>query len=301
MKTYFPSKTRIDSILIWGHGMKYFDDILNDIRANKNFEILKIQKYKPKKMKAFVKEMYSYDYAPFWHLKAKTKYLMKIPSEVCFIFIENVNPDEDYLDEGSFRHKESLTLKRFKELLRDKYNSYENGKRTHNHVIHATDSQDQTNHMLHYLGYSEGVELFIKSTKIVAMPYYIKGYKKFNFIQLGTEELYCNIIEGEAWDDFTSNTVKIEQSPHYIGLTQNMQIYENYIKKYLGGPLQEEYNLDRYSKLSENFQYLSAPYETSFVVVERIEDKFIILDGLHRACNHISQGHKEMKVCQISR
>lgn len=292
---------RIDSILIWGHGMKYFQEILNDIRENKNFNIIKIKKHKPKNMKSFVKEMYSFDYAPFWHLKAKTKYLMKTSSEVCFIFIENNYPDEDYLGEGSFRHKESLTLKKFKEILRDKYNPYENGKRTHNHVIHATDSQDQTDHMLHYLGYAEGVKLFDKPTKIVAMPYYLKGYNKFDFITLKTDDIFCNIIDGESWNKFTSNSVKIKQSPQYLGLTQDMKIYENYIDKYLGGPLQENYSLDRYARLSDCFEYLKTPYETSFVIVEKVEDKFIILDGLHRACNHISQGHKEIKVCQISR
>ena len=174
-KTNFINKSRIDSILIWGHGIEYFNDILNDIRANKNFEIQKIQKHRPKSMKSFVKEMYSYDYAPFWHLKAKTKYLLKTPQEVCFIFIKNLNPNEDFLDEGSFRHKESLTLKKFKEELRDKYNPYENDKRTHNHVIHATDSQEQTEHMLYYLGYEEGVDLFESENSFVDLPYYLKG------------------------------------------------------------------------------------------------------------------------------
>lgn len=294
-------KSRIDSILIWGHGMQYFKKILKDIRNNKNFRIIKIQKHKPKSIKKFVKAMYSFDYAPFWHLKEKTKYLSNTPSEVCFIFVENVNPNEDYLDEGNFRHKESMTLKKFKEELRDKYNPYENGKRTHNHVIHATDSEDQTNHILHYLEYAEGIELFDKPTNIVNMPYYLNGYNKFNFIELKTDDIFCNIIEGESWDNFTSNTVKIKQSPQYIGLTHDMKIYEEYIDKYLGGPLQENYNLDRYSRLSNNFEYLKAPYETSFVIVEKINEKFIILDGLHRACNHIHQGHKEIKVCQISR
>lgn len=281
--------------------MKDFRNILNDIRENKDFNIIKIHKHKPNSIKKFVKAMYSFDYAPFWHLKSKTKYLMKTPIEVCFIFVENLNPDEDYLDVNSFRHKESMTLKKFKEELRDKYNLYENGKRTHNHVIHATDSQDQTSHMLHYLGYEQGVELFDKPTKIIDMPYYLKGYNKFNFIVLDIKNIYCNIIDGKSWDDFNSNTVKVQESPQYLGLTKDMKIYENYIDKYLGGPLQENYNLDRYRKLSDNFEYLKAPYETSFVLVEKIDGKFIILDGLHRACNHISHEHKEIKVCQISR
>lgn len=300
-KTNFINKSRIDSILIWGHGIEYFNDILNDIRANKNFEIQKIQKHRPKSMKSFVKEMYSYDYAPFWHLKAKTKYLLKTPQEVCFIFIKNLNPNEDFLDEGSFRHKESLTLKKFKEELRDKYNPYENDKRTHNHVIHATDSQEQTEHMLYYLGYEEGVDLFESENSFVDLPYYLKGYKNFEFKTADADKLFCNIIDGNSWDDFKSKTVYVKESPQYKGLSEDMSIYENYIKKYLGGPLQENYNTQRYKKIYEDFEYLKEPYQNSFVIVEKREDKYIILDGLHRACSHIYQGNKEMKICQISK
>ena len=38
MKTIF-NQSRIDSILIWSHGMQYFHNILNDIRNNKNLNI----------------------------------------------------------------------------------------------------------------------------------------------------------------------------------------------------------------------------------------------------------------------
>lgn len=301
MKISFLSKSRIDSILVWGHGLKQFDDILNDIRTNKNFEILKIQKHKPKSMKSFIKEMYSFDYAPFWHLKAKTKYLLKTPQEVCFIFVKNINPNEDFLDVGSFRHKESLELKQFKEELRDKYNPYKKGKRTHNHVIHATDSQEQTEQMLKYLGYEEGASLFECENVFVDLPYYLKGYKNFEFKIVSTDTLFCNIIEGNSWDNFSSKTVQVRESPQYRGISVDMSIYEEYIAKYLGGPLQENYNTQRYKKVYENFEYLQEPYQNSFVIVERKEDKYIILDGLHRACCHIHQENKEIKICQISK
>ena len=206
---------RIDCIIIWGHGLKYFDDILREIREKKSFKVLRIQRYKPKNLKKFVKEVYSYDYAPFWHLKAKTKYLLKTEQEVCFIFIKNLDPNEDYFGKNLFRHKESLTLKVFKEELRDKYNPYENGEKTHNHVVHATDSQEQTNHILRYLGYKEGVKLFDKPAKIVGMPYYLKGYSKFYFTVLKVEDILCNVIDGESWDNFSSKSVEIEQSPQY--------------------------------------------------------------------------------------
>ena len=294
-------KSRIDCILIWGHGLGYFNDILNDIRSNKNFEILKIQKHKPKSMKAFVKEIYSYDYAPFWHLKSKTKYLLKTPQEVCFIFLKNLNPNEDYLGENAFRHKESLTLKAFKEELRDKYNPYENGERTHHHVIHATDSQEQAEHMLKYLGHELGAKHFESENKFVDLPYYIKGYTGFEFKTINVGELCCNIIKGKSWDGFSSRTVNLKESPQYRGLNEDMAIYESYIAKYLGGPLQENYNLERYKKVYEDFEYLKEPYQNSFVIVKKTEDKSIILDGVHRACAHIHQGNKEIKVCQISK
>jgi len=252
-------------------------------------------------MKSFVKEMYSYDYAPFWHLKSKTKYLLKTPQEVCFIFIKNLNPAEDYLGEGFFRHKESTTLKVFKECLRDKYNPYENGERTHHHVIHATDSQDQTDHILKYLGYEKGVQYFERENEFVELPYYLKSYKNFEFKTIDVSDLRCNVIEGKSWTDYYKKTVHITESPQYRGLAEDMSIYEKYISTYLGGPLKDNYNLERYKKLYEGFMYLQEPYQNSFVIVAKSEDGYIILDGLHRACAHIYQGNQSIIICQISK
>jgi len=299
MKSKFLSGSRIDCVLIWGHGIQYFDDIIRDINSNKNFDIVKIQKHKPKNTKSFVKEIYSYDYVPFWHLKNKTKYLLNSPQEVCFIFIRNLNSNEDFYGEGYFRHRESSTLKIFKEELRDKYNPYESGKRTHNHVIHATDSEAQADHMLKYLGYDEGVELFESENKFIDLPYYIKGYKKFEFKLIDVNYIFCNIVEGESWFSFNSKTVHIKESPQYRGLCENISVYKDYINKYLGGALQENYTPERYRDLSENFEYLKEPYQNSFVDVELVGDKYIIVDGVHRACSHIYQGNTEITVCQI--
>ena len=203
------------------------------------------------------------------------------------------------MDEGDFRHKESLSLKQFKEELRDKYNPYENLIRSHNHVIHATDSESQTEHMLNYLGYKEGVSLFLSEHNFINVPYYLKGYSNFLFKEVSTDDLYCNIIEGESWDKYKIKKVKIEESPQYLGLITNMDIYKIYVDKYIGGPLQEDYNLDRYKKIYEEFKYLKKPYETSFILVEKINDKYIVLDGLHRACSHIKNANKKIKVCQL--
>lgn len=294
-------KTRIDCILIWGHGLQFFHDILNDIRKNSNFEILMVNKYKPKNMKSFVKEIYSYDYAPFWHLKAKTKYLLKSLQEVCFIFVKNYSPCEDLIGVGSFRHMESLTLKKFKEELRDKYNPYKDGVRAHHHVIHATDSQEQAAHMMHFLGYKEGVCYFETENKFLDLPYYLKDYKLFEFKTVSTDVLFCKVINGESWDNYETKIVHVAKSPQFIGLTEDMDVYEKYINKFIGGPLKENYNLKRYKNIHNNFEYLKEPHQNAYVIVELIDGKYIILDGLHRASCHIYQGNKEIKICQISK
>jgi hypothetical protein len=289
---------RIDCIIIWGHGLKYFDDILREIRENKSFKVLRIQRYKPKNLKKFVKEVYSYDYAPFWHLKEKTKYLLKTPNEVCFIFFENLHPDEDYLDVGYFRHKESITLKKFKEGLRDKYNPHKNYQRTHNHVIHATDSQEQTKSILKYLGFDKGLDTFTKYSKCINNPYYIKNLHKLNIFNINCSELYCNVVEGDAWDNYKIITKNVYDSPQYIGLMGDMKTYEAYIDKFLGGPLTEDYNVNRYKRLSKEFKYLESPYATSYVIVKNVQGRLIIQDGLHRACNHIKQGYEKITICE---
>ena len=101
-------RSRIDCILVWGHGLKHLEDIIFEIEKNKNFEVLKIIKHIPKSQKKLVKEVYSYDYAPFYHLKNKTKYLMKVDNVVCFIIVKNIIPNEDFYGEGAFRHVESV-------------------------------------------------------------------------------------------------------------------------------------------------------------------------------------------------
>lgn len=283
---------RIDTIIIWGHGIKYLFDILEMI--DKEFQIIRVQKYEVKNMKKFVKEIYSYDYAPYWHLKDKTKYLLKTPKEVVFIFIRNQNPIEEYVGEGKFRHIESLRLKQLKEKIRDRFNPYENGIRTHHHIIHTTDNVKQTDCILKFLGF-EGIKIFYNQIKFIDVPYYIKNIKTFEIKKINLEKLKANIIIGENWKSFDVKSVSIYETPHYLALKENFTIYEKYIKKFLGGPLTEYYNITRYKNLVNNFYYLKN--KTDYIIIDK---NFTILDGLHRASYLLYKNNKEVLVCQVS-
>lgn len=291
--------SRIDTILVWGHGVKFLDDILLEIEENKNFEILKIIKHIPKSQKKLVKEVYSFDYAPFYHLKDKTKYLMKVDKEVCFIIIKNILPNEDLYGVGAFRHIESVSLKTFKESLRDKFNSYENGIRSHNHVIHATDNDTQTHYLLKYLGYKNGLVTFNNQKKIFNFPEHISEQTSLTLMKIDYENLICNVVAGDSWNSYELKAMEVRNSPHYQSLS-NMDIYNEYWKKFIGGPIKDYNSPKKFEALKSDFKYLKEPYYNSYIIVKKHYDKYLIIDGLHRASLHFSQGNTSIIACLIN-
>ncbi len=290
---------RIDYILIWGHGVDCFNDIRSIIRESCNFNIKKIIFHKPKSINKLVNVIYSYDYAPLEHLKAKTEYLKKTPEEVIFLFIENKNPDVDYLGEGFFRHKESLRLKQLKEEIRDKYNPRIDGKRTENHIIHASDNELQTDYILKYLAFAEGVKIFQNSNYFLSVPYYIGKINKLKIKKVPVSMLVCNIVIGKNRYDFSTTSTNIKKSPHYRGLNEDMSIYKKYIDKYIGGALTEDYYPERLITLSDKLEYLQNDYSNAYIVVKKVNGNYLIQDGLHRASVLLSRGIKEIIVGEI--
>lgn len=273
---------RYDYILIWGHGLKYRDQIINILRSQDFLKIVKILSHRPKTARKLVKAVYSYDYAPFWHLKSKTEYLMQTPKEVVFIFTKNLYPDEDYFGEGEFRHVESKTLKQLKTQLRNKFNNRIDGKLTEDHVIHASDNELQTNFILQYLGF-EGLQYLQKKCGICNLPYYLSQFRNIAINEVPIEALVCNIAVGSRFN-FKIKTVNLDSSPHYRMFAEGSDVYQEYINTFLGGPITDAYSLERYKQLVEKFEYLAAPYTTNYIATSPANhNKYLIFDGLHRA------------------
>lgn len=278
MKSY-----RYDHILIWGNGLEYKTQIINETRNHPDFEIIKIYNYKPKNIKKFVKAVYSFDYAPFYHLKEKTKYLLTTKAEVVFIFFKNNNPDEDYLDDGDFRHIESLTLKKFKDELRNKFNERKADIKTENHVIHASDNQEQTDYILKYLGFNGGIEFINKKPNIyIKAPYHLEQFKNFTLKMVDIDNVYCSVINSEG-NSTRASVFNIQESPHYKTLINQDKSYEDYFNKYQGVFLQEDHCEDQFLNLNKNLNYLKGNNYNDYIIVSKLNNKYIIVDGLHRA------------------
>ncbi len=290
-------ESRYDSIIIWGHGLSHLEEILTMIREIGSFDIVRIIKHKPSSMKKFVRKVYSYDYAPLAHLKSKIKYLEKVEASLVCIVINNTQPAVDILGTGSFRHKESLMLKKLKTEIREKFNPYKDGEMTHDHIIHATDNEEQTHHILNAIG-DISIEKYYQAN-LYSVPFFLGQQSSYEIKELSFNHLVCGQAQGDS-DNFRLQQVPVQHSVQYNALFDKEDDYKAYINKYLGTALKADHSVDNYLRLKENFKYLSAEHASSFVTVKKLsEEKYLIMDGLHRAALHLSQNHKKIKVCII--
>jgi len=277
-------KKRYGYFLIWGNGIQYKKRILEIIRKEKYVNIIRIQKYKPKSIKKFVRDVYSYDYAPFEHLEAKTRYLLKTSPNLIFIFFINKEPQERYFGEGRFRHIECERIKKLKEKLRNKFNPKIDNIRTEEHVVHASDNEKQTDYILKYLGFKLGIRTFKKNQdSILSIPYYLSEIKEFKIKTIKLSQLFCNILK-EKKGTVYKEAVKIEDTPHFACLNGKSEPYQIYLEKHLGNSLTCNYSIKKFIKLSKNFNYLKYPYTNNYIITKRTQNiRYLILDGVHRA------------------
>lgn len=300
MKLVGQKNIRYDYFLIWGTGVQYRDEIINILRNQRFLEIIRIKYHNPKSIKKFVRALYSYDYAPFHHLKAKTKYLMKSKPEVIIIFVLNKDPQEKSFGKGDFRHIECLNIKTIKEEIRNKYNPRINGKRTEEHVIHATDNESQVDYLLKYLGHLEGLD-FLKNVPnpLLNVPYFIPKFEEFVIKNVNLSQIYCNILTGNRLK-YKIKSHAIEESPQYRCLNGDVDVYRSYLSLFLGGPLTADYSVDRFMDLADRFVYLEKPYDNNYIIVKEFRsDEYIIQDGLHRASILMHHGFENIPVVVI--
>ncbi|CAG1016435.1 hypothetical protein ANAEL_05623 [Anaerolineales bacterium] len=289
---------RYDYFLIWGNGVRYRDSILDMIRSEPDLKIVKILYHTPETIDELVDTVYSYDYAPLQHLKGKTEYLRKTVCEVYFVFVENHSPCEDYFGDGPYRHIESRGLKELKEKIRDTFNPRENGKRTEEHVIHASDNQMQTDYILRYLRLN-GIDLFTNKHLSLDAPYHVQKVSSFSIRKIPMFSLRCNIVVGDAIVHVPKRTT-VESTPHYRALSGEHHVYDEYVRTYLGMALTDDHCLENLLRLSRDFRYLSPPYDGNYIITRELDDgTFSIIDGVHRAAILKHRGVDEVIVAVI--
>lgn len=292
-------RARYDYVLVWGHGIRYIDEILAAIRWHSALKIVKIVNHVPHSVEDLVEVIYSYDYAPIEHLRGKTEYLKGTPNEVYFIFVENREPGEDFFGEGPYRHIESRTLKQLKERIRDRFNPRVDGGRSEDHVVHASDNMLQTEYILRHLGLG-GVGLFARRHLALDAPYHLREISDFTIRAIPLDSLQCRIVAGGREVYVPRRVSGIEATPHYRALVGDLQAYRDYVATFRGQALTDDHCLESFLRLKDSLRYLAPPFESAYLVVEETSTgELVLLDGVHRAAILKYQGVIDLHVAVV--
>jgi hypothetical protein len=284
-------KYKYDSFIIWGHGLKFSEEILEII--DDKFPILNLYKYRPKSMPRFVKQVYSHDYAPYSHLLNKTKYLLKVAPEVMVVTVLNERSRVEIFGEGNFKHRESIEIKELKETLRDMYNPRKAGIRTENYIIHGTDTEEQTDAILKLIGLREGVNMYKRLNLQLPFRYYYPYIDSMKIIEISIDKLFCNLfVQGNRKNEIRYN-VPLEETPHWGFVKGEEETYKKYLNNFFGRGLNSYHSVAKFRKLNREYDG-SVP-----IVIREVGSNFLILDGLHRATILKGKGYKKLKAIKL--
>lgn len=286
--------------LIWGHGIPYLNQIAEEIRKS-SFTILVIKYQSVTNLDKFVKQVYSLDHAPAKHLFDKTRYLKNIGSEVFYILVKNENPIFQNYGKGEFAVTSCKRVVDLKWAIRAKYNPrLPNLKAqphanlppgvSHQHVIHATDTMLEVEHLNKLMklvspsNYLPKTILDPKTNVIYCYPFHLKVSRT----SVKTTRLTDLRIHVE------NQWLPINKTPHYQYLTGNHDPYVHYIKRHLGKTLIEDHLPEAFDHLiewftSEIYNREGSPY---LIIVKGNQ----VQDGGHRLSILCKEGIETIKV-----
>jgi hypothetical protein len=272
-------KNRKDYFLIWGSGLEFENQIIEIIERDPNFKIEYFYRFKAKNIKRLISNVYFNDYTPISHLKNKTKYLKNINNKnVLIIFCTNKRPMEMKIKSFNKTHIESISVNKLKNKIRKKFNPKVDGKITHDHVIHGSDNQEQTEHIIRFLNdknlniktiYSE-VENTFKYQKCVKIK------------TISIKRLKARLLIKDS-EKISTKIVNLNKTPHFFFIKKKKSLYGEYLKKFRGLGLNYNYSEKRFNKYIKSFNYLNQNNQDNYIKVEKKNNFYVIIDGLHRA------------------
>ena len=270
-------RSRMDCFLIWGHGIPHWENILDRIRARSALEIVAIHRRPTGDMTQFVQDLYACDTVPFEHLRAKTRYLLATPAEVVFILVRNHNTQEKYYGEGAFRHIQCALIKDVKEEVRNAWNPRVDGRRSEDHVIHATDYESQVVHTLKVLGLPPLTSYQRQPNRAYDLPHHLAPIANCREVELPLEQIYARILG--------LGIVPLDQTPQYRYVAGEREPYLQYFARHFGKELTDDHSAAAFDRLIKEFDYgrPGRNGKPSLLVVSRQPGGYLLHDGVHRA------------------
>ena len=149
------------------------------------------------------------------------------------------------------------------------------------------------------MGYDNGAQTFLSNKNFFNFPDHISHNNSLDIIKLNYDDLICSVAVGKSWNSYSLQLMEIKMTPHFQSISDN-KIYSTYLKKFIGGPIKDYNSPKKFKKIKANFKYLSGNHYNSYVIVKKHNDKYLVLDGLHRCALHFFQGNKSIITCLIN-
>ena len=170
---------------------------------------------------------------------------------------------------------------------------------SHEHVIHASDTEEQTDYYLKLLGFKDGIGYLNEDNEGLpfSKPFYLKRPERYVIKNVPVSSLFANIIQR---DDGKVGTklVPILKTPHYLAASGETAVYQKYLNDYRFQYLNDDYRIEKYEQL---LQFSSEKLEQlPLVLAIPVEQGFQILDGVHRAAACAHHGYERIKCAVIT-
>lgn len=271
---------RFDFLIIYSHGIPHLREIMSVVRDFPSIQIDFIKRFNALEvrpsMTEFVEGLYACDTVPIEHLRGKTAYLSSLSPEFVFVLLKNLAPDERMFGEGEFAHIQCSRIKELKEVIRNRWNPYEGGKRTENHVIHGSDYESQVEHVLSYLGLPP-ISHFNRPADY-NLRYFVE-LEKWEIRKIPISKIICRTA-------FEGSTVENGIWLKYV--KGDKQPYTDYIEKVIGVRDFDDHYPEAFDRLIDGFAY------RDLIAVRETAQGFKMIDGNHRAAIVRSWGENEI-------
>lgn len=290
---YFNISTMYNSIVIWGHGIEYMDDIIDSLRNSIDCNMLNIKEISVNNMDDFINNCYKLEMINKDHIAAKTNYLKKVKPKVIHILIKNYGVKYKKYGSGSFEVISDENLVNWKWKIRERFNPRQkNFKRhplsegiTHNHVIHLTDTSEECNELSKYC-LNNLPDYFENKFNIVNIPWHISDKRKITIDKKNINDIKVSVID--------MGKVHIIDSPLYQYVIGNKTPYINYWNKNKGGKIQDDHTPKKFDKLINTFNPNKYNYNDKNLIL--VTSDLIVLDGHHRISILKRSGINNIKV-----
>lgn len=295
--------------IIWSHGIQHIYNIIELLKQNILCKIILIERKKFADVSEFINKIYALEMHNKHHIIGKTNYLRKIGTDYFYILIQKFDYNPKQYGTGTDIIYADEDVVNFKWLIRKLYNPKLLDSKaqpssslppgiSHHHVLHATDTENETVHLTKIITNRE--HSFYNDNKIqeYLIPYHIKGL--FSFKEVFISDLKITLhktINENGNNKIIRELVNIQDTPHYSYVKGDKSAYINYYKQFLGLVFTEDHTGYSFDQLVSLFNPDTYKYESiNFILIKGNKE---VLDGVHRLAILVNHNITKIKVLSL--